>query len=281
MPPFALSDERLAALANLMQDEAAFEQAYPRVADYLSMAEQLAGTGDAVADAAFDLRLLHFMTGGESVDPYWDIVAPSVAAGPPERGGRREVNGGRAKGSARLGYAQIVVQATYAYAVPAPETLAWIADITRGRSVVEIGAGRGYWASQLAESGVPITAYDTHPPDRANNTSFPSAAGQPHIWHPIQELRDADAYRDIADAADVLLLCWPPGWANPMASGALDAYQRVGGDLLIYIGEPPGGRTADAAFFHALEANWELVDQDPDYVAWWNLADSAQCWRRR
>ncbi|MGW4771508.1 hypothetical protein ACWEO2_26105 [Nocardia sp. NPDC004278] len=62
MPPFALSDERLAALANLVQDEAAFEQAYPRV-DYLSMAEQLAGTGNAVADAAFDLRLLHFMKG--------------------------------------------------------------------------------------------------------------------------------------------------------------------------------------------------------------------------
>src|SRR5262245_61756527 len=129
MPPFALSDERLAALANLVRDEAAFEQAYPRVADYLSMAEQLAGTGDAVADAAFDLRLLHFMTGGESVDPYWDIVAPSVTPGPPERGGRREVNGGRAKGSARLGYAQIIVQATYAYAVAAPETVAWIVDI--------------------------------------------------------------------------------------------------------------------------------------------------------
>ncbi|MFF7938438.1 hypothetical protein ACFZC5_01925 [Nocardia gamkensis] len=88
---------------------------------------------------------------------------------------------------------------------------------------------------------------------------------------------------DIADAHadDALFLCWPPGWENPMASTTLTAYQDAGGALLIYIGEPRGGRTADSAFFDALEAGWTLLDQDPGYVSWWNLDDRAQCWQRR
>ena len=64
------------------------------------------------------------------------------------------VNGGSANGSVRLGFAQTILQAAYAYAIPSPETLDWVKTFADGRTVVELGAGRGYWAQLLADQGV-------------------------------------------------------------------------------------------------------------------------------
>ncbi|WP_067541409.1 hypothetical protein [Nocardia crassostreae] len=273
-----LTDERRNELVALLGDEARLRAAYPVVADYLSTAPMLAGTGDDRADAAFDLRLVHYLTGGESAsgNPYWDIVGPSVHG----RENRRVVNGGRLKGSARLGYAQTVLQAAYAYAVPAPGTIAWVAQFCSGRTVVELGAGRGYWAAQQARAGLRVEAYDSEPPDATANPSFPETAGQLDVWYPVA---DRDAYKARSDdqAGRVLFLCWPPGWGNTMASVAVDEFERAGGDRLIFIGEPKGGKTGDDAFFDALTAKWELETQDPQFVSWWNLSDIAQGWVRR
>lgn len=281
MADLALSPQRRTALTHLVQDETTFATAYPRVADYWSTAGRLPGTGDDIADATFDLHLLHYMTGGVSTNPYWDIVATAVSAGPRERANRREVNGGNPKGSARLAYAQIVLQAAYAYAIPSPATLRWVADVAQGRPLLEVGAGRGYWAHQLAEIGVPTSAFDSHPPDRATNNAFPAAPGQTVTWHPTATPPSSTDDLVAAHADHALFLCWPPGWENPMASTLLAAYQEAGGSSLIYIGEARGGRTADSAFFDLLEKEWTLLDQDPGYVSWWNLADRAQCWQRR
>ncbi|MEU1427330.1 hypothetical protein ABZ412_09670 [Nocardia sp. NPDC005746] len=106
----------------------------------------LSGTGDDTADAAFDLRLVHYLTSGESRNPYWDTVAASVS----ERDGRRVVNGGRTSGIGRLAYAQSILQAAYAYAIPSPRTIASVREFCGTRTMVELGAGRGYWAAQLA-----------------------------------------------------------------------------------------------------------------------------------
>ncbi|MGK8554344.1 hypothetical protein [Nocardia gipuzkoensis] len=281
MADLALSPQRRTALTNLVQDESSFATTYPRVADYWSTVGRLPGTGDDIADATFDLHLLHYMTGGASTNPYWDIVAAAVSPGPPERAARREVNGGNPRGSARLAYAQILLQAAYAYAIPCPATLRWVADVTEGRPIVEVGSGRGYWAHQLTRIGVPTTAFDSHPPDLVSNTAFPAAPGQLATWHPTATPPASAADLAAAHADDVLFLCWPPGWENPMASTILAAYQQAGGRTLVYVGEPRGGRTADTAFFDILDADWTRLDQDPDYVSWWNLADTAQCWQRR
>jgi hypothetical protein len=66
-----------------------------------------------------------------------------------------------------------------------------------------------------------------------------------------------------------------------MASDALTAFERAGGDKLIYIGEPKGGKTGDDAFFDALSSRWDLQTTDPQFVSWWNLSDVAQGWVRR
>jgi hypothetical protein len=145
-----LTAERRDELAALLDDEERLRTEYPKISEYLEMAPKLAGTGDVRADAAFDLRFVHYATGGEaeSANPYWDIVAPSVF----EHEGRRVVNGGNSEGSARLAYAQMLLQAIYAYAIPAPETLEWMSAFCDGRLVVELGAGRGYWAAQMTLS---------------------------------------------------------------------------------------------------------------------------------
>lgn len=284
-----LPPERQVELAALLDDGgAALEASYPRVAEYLRVAGSLPGTGDPGGDDAFDLRLLHYMTGGQSNtgNPYWDIVAPSVSLSPPERGCRREVNGGSPDGSARLGYAQTLLQAAFAYAIPSPEIVSWVVGMSQSRRIVEIGAGRGYWAHQLARQGVDIAAYDSQPPgSHGRNTWFPPAPGQPHLWHPVGDLRDlVAARRGARQAGDepghVLLLCWPPAWGHPMAHRAVTAYEQAGGDRLVYIGEGKGGKSGDDGFFDALAARWELVEQSSHHVTWWNLRDVAQCWIR-
>ena len=273
----ALTPERRAELLALLDDEQRLRVDYPKVSEYLETAPGLAGTGNVQADAAFDLRLVHYVTGGRAVspNPYWDLVAPSVF----EHEGRRLVNGGNPEGSARLAYAQMLVQAVYSYAIPSPETLTWASAFCAGQQVVELGAGRGYWADQMARSGVGVKAYDSEPPDKVENISFPHSGKQEDVWHQVENIADFDSCFD-SRADQVLLLCWPPGWGNTMASEALAAFEKSGGTRLIFIGQAQGGMTGDDAFFNALSEGWKLESEDAQFVSWWNLKDVAQGWMR-
>lgn len=278
MTELVLTVERRGELAALLDDEERLRVEYPKVHEYLGVAPTLAGTGDVRADAAFDLRFVHYVTGGdtESANPYWDIVAPAVF----EHDGRRVVNGGNPEGSARLGFAQMLLQATYAYAIPSPETLEWVSAFCDGRPVIELGAGRGYWAAQMARIGIKVAAYDCEPPGVVENVSFPRAGKQMDVWHHVGGLDEFA--RDAAGQSDhVLFLCWPPGWGNTMAVDALAAYEKSGGERLVYMGQSKGGMTGNDAFFDALSTRWALASEDSRYVSWWNLADVAQAWVRR
>jgi hypothetical protein len=278
MTGLALSSDRRDELAALLGHRQRLRAEYPKVAEYLNAAPILPGTGDERADAAFDLRLVHYATGDDtqSRNPYWDIVSESIS----QRDGRRVVDGGHAEGSARLGFAQTILQTVYTYAIPSPETITWMKEFCADRVVVELGAGRGYWAAQLATAGLTVDAYDCEPPDTTENVSFPAASGQRDVWHTVEDLPSfAERTSDRCD--HVLFLCWPPGWGNTMASTALDEFTRAGGNRLVFIGEPRGGKTADDAFFDALASDWKLESEDPQHVSWWNLTDIAQGWIRR
>ena len=271
-----LTAERRNELAALLDDDQRLRAEYPKVAEYLDMTPMLSGTGDTQADAAFDVRFVHYVTGGQSVstNPYWDIVAPSVS----ECDGRRVVNGGHPEGSSRLAFAEMMLQAMYAYAIPSPETIEWMSQFCGTRPIVELGAGRGYWARQVSRAGMSVDAYELEPPDQIENVSFPRAKGQADVWYAVSGL-DESCLGKRSDY--VLFLCWPPGWGNTMASDALAAFERAGGDRLVYIGEPKGGKTGDDAFFDALAARWKLESVDSRFVSWWDLADAAQGWVRR
>ncbi|WP_028479106.1 hypothetical protein [Nocardia sp. CNY236] len=275
MTGLALTPERRTELAALLDDEERLKSEYPKVAEYLDTAPMLSGTESPQSDAAFDLRFVHYMTGGESAsgNPYWDIVGPSVGVSDD----RRVVNGGSANGSVRLGFVQTILQATYAYAVPSAETIEWAATFSGGHTVVELGAGRGYWARLLASRGLEVQAFDSEPPDTIANPSFPVASGQRDVWYPVEGL---EQFGSVLDGDSVLFLCWPPGWGDPMASEALKLFESRGGRRLIYVGEPKGGKTGDDAFFDRLSDAWVLETEDKQHVSWWNLADTAQGWVR-
>jgi hypothetical protein len=134
----------------------------------------------------------------------------------------------------------------YAFAVPTPAALAAVA---RYAPIVELGAGTGYWAFVLRERGVDVVAYDLAPPDRLPN---------PHLFRPVTWTRvEQGGVEVLASHADrALFLCWP-SYRDPFAAHALEAYT---GKTLIYVGEPPGGHTADDAFFAELARRWRLVE---------------------
>ncbi|MEV6099258.1 hypothetical protein [Nocardia sp. NPDC051981] len=74
----------------------------------------------------------------------------------------------------------------------------------------------------------------------------------------------------------------------PRVADYLDSASRLPGSRRLHDRRrhPPHlpGRTPrrhDIAFFDTLASTWHLDSEDPHYVSWWNLTDTAQSWTRR
>ena len=164
----------------------------------------------------------------------------------------------------------------YAWAVPDPATLAFVAAHC-GPRVVEVGAGTGYWAWQLAQLGADVAAYDTHPPDRGGSYFHspwdpehgPTMAARP-LFHPV---RRGGPARALAHPDRTLLLCWPPP-ADPMARRTLACYQ---GDRLVLIADEPC--CGDERFYAQLDRWWEQVDEHRP-VQWFGIKDRVTVYDR-
>lgn len=139
---------------------------------------------------------------------------------------------------------------TYCWPIISPADLAFLAAVIGDRGVIEVGAGSGYLAWQLAQLGIDILAVDIAPPD-------------PGLYHPVGQAGPEQA---AAHSDRVLLLSWPPQ-DDPMAFDSLTNYR---GDTLIYIGERRGC-TADKQFFDLLFRDWMPVDTSTEHLAYWNM----------
>ena len=139
----------------------------------------------------------------------------------------------------------------YAWAVPNQKALEAIA--AHG-PIVEVGAGRGYWASLLHDMGVDIVAYDLAPPDIAVNHYCVPRDGTGEFGdytvchHPVTF---ADELIGAKHPDRALLLIWPC-YDRRWAHDAVRAYHEAGGKTVIFVGEGSGGCTADRAFFDYL-----------------------------
>lgn len=176
-----------------------------------------------------------------------------------------------------------LLTAKYALAVPDERALTMIKSLG---SVVEMGAGTGYWACCLERLGVDVVAYDAQEEDWVFGfaprklvgepgdmyvVSDPDA-GEPRTWTTV--LKGGPA--DLAKHGDrTLLLVWPP-----MDSMAADCLGHYPGDHVVYVGEGPGGCTADDRFFELLEAGWEFVEGCP-VPQWDRVHDYLSVYRRR
>jgi hypothetical protein len=140
--------------------------------------------------------------------------------------------------------------ACHRYSWAIPDQAALKALVALG-PLVEIGAGKGYWAAQVARLGGDVVAYDVALPGPCN------------VWHPNAGtfflVRQAGAEVAGQHPDRALFLCWPPYGEDPdPALLALLAYEAAGGRCVAYIGEDDGGCTAGPGFFERL-AVWQEV----------------------
>lgn len=128
---------------------------------------------------------------------------------------------------------------------------------------LEVGAGTGYWAYELASAGADVIATDSGEEARLR--------GWTRSWH---EVLAADAVRAVEriSSTRTLLVVWPTGFAG----GALAAYR---GRRLVYAGESRDGCTADDWFFDQLERDWEEECEIP-MPRWDGIHDYCAVYRR-
>ena len=124
----------------------------------------------------------------------------------------------------------------YAWAIPTDEALAVLKE---HEPLIEIGAGKGYWASLLDGD---IICYDCH----ANNPSINDNVDSGPMYYKVIR----GGHDRITDHPErTLFLCWPP-YDTEMAGDCLKAYT---GDVFIFVGEGDGGCTGGSCF-------WEQID---------------------
>lgn len=146
----------------------------------------------------------------------------------------------------------------FAHAIPTP---AAVGALGKMGTIVEIGAGTGYWASLAAGAGATVHAFDDF-----------SWKLRP-LWFDVKK---GGASRAASVDAETLLLCWPPHDAQ-MATRALRAFR---GERAVYIGESEHGNCATPSFFRELDLRWNRVDQLPS-ITWPGLHDRVTVWTRR
>jgi len=112
--------------------------------------------------------------------------------------------------------------------------------------LLEVGAGSGYWSYELRKAGADVIATDPEP--------FSGVYFNPEkMWGEVLRMTAREAIE--AYPRRLLLMVWPSiggAWAND----ALWAFGESGGSEFAYVGEGPGGCTADDAFFELLEREW-------------------------
>lgn len=138
----------------------------------------------------------------------------------------------------------------FAYAIPNEEALS---EIKSQGPVVEIGAGKGYWASMLRQRGAQVAAFDKFPLESGANE-----------YHDVGDR----AFTDVAKGSveqirkfpdHKLLLVWPPP-NEPMALNAINQYK---GRTVLYVGEEHADYIGDMAFQKQLNDKFEITKQIP------------------
>lgn len=139
----------------------------------------------------------------------------------------------------------------YAWAVPDVKVLTVIAYFS---PLVEIGAGKGYWAKLLRHIGVDIICFDKVVPQKSERWTEVKKGGP-------EKLLDEDLCADRN-----LLLCYP----DEDESMGVECVENFAGDYIIHIGEmigtgslsepqKPWGRTSSAEMQQELIANFHCV----------------------
>jgi hypothetical protein len=117
--------------------------------------------------------------------------------------------------------------------------------------LLEVGAGTGYWASELRQAGADVVATDLDP-SPANKYQFTK------FWE-VERLDGVAAVEKYPDRT--LLTVWPD-YEGEWIEDVLKAYRS---DRVLYVGEGDGGCTGTDAFHEYLFEHFERVQTVPLY----------------
>ena len=134
--------------------------------------------------------------------------------------------------------------------------------------IVEVGAGSGYWASELQAEGLDVRATD--PGDMADMW----AGLRPNEYGVVEGLTGVEAVEEYGPD-HTLMMVWPA-----MDSWPAETLEAYGGDRLILCGEDRDGCTGTDRLFDILEAGWNEVGRIgiPRFP---RVFDSLTVWKRR
>ena len=159
----------------------------------------------------------------------------------------------------------------FGWAVPNQAALDAILAFSEG-SIVEIGAGRGYWAALLKLMGADIRAYDEKPPHRAANYYCADELESiVSVYHPVK-FGGPEMVQYFSDRT--LLMIWP-SYSEPWAYEATRLFHELGGTKVIHVGEGWGGCTADDGFFQYIDHHKSDIDH-VDIPTWYGIRDYVQ-----
>lgn len=212
---------------------------------------------------------------------------------------------------------QGVIEHAVGFAIPTREALDVIVKHASPRGIVEMGAGKGFWAAMLKAAGADVLAFDLNPPTDDESNGF-FGAGMYAEVHPgdgtalLHASAGWPAEAREALYARTLLLVWPnnpdpfdnahlvetelqkrPG--APWDADCLSSYLAAGGESVVYVGEreenvqrlirnpaaqPDCGLSASRPFQKMLHEHFVLVES-VCLPSWWLHADDLTVWHRR
>jgi hypothetical protein len=154
-----------------------------------------------------------------------------------------------------------VIVEKYAWAIPNDKAITALAKLS---PIVEIGAGKGYWARLIVQAGGDIVCYDNH------------SRGYKSDWFNVQ----TGSPRAVLKHTDRnLFLCWPE-YGTRQASHAARLFLRSTAQYLIYVGEGPGGCTGNAFFHKLMEIHFDFVEVI-EIPQWYGINDFMYIYKKK
>jgi len=136
------------------------------------------------------------------------------------------------------------------------------------KHVIELSAGTGWLTWWLRKYGTDVKRC-------VDNKSWQNF----HRYHAFVERADSPSVVQESPKADLFIICWP--YMDPVAYWVWEAMKF--GQYLLYIGEGPGGCTADYAFFGEAEG-WEIEDDydavNEQFLSFYGVHDRVHLYRK-
>jgi hypothetical protein len=161
---------------------------------------------------------------------------------------------------------RLVNSQTYAWAIPDDDAIDILVKLS---PIVEIGAGRGYWAGLAASAGADIVAFDANPPDSSGVNKWHRQSGT--FFEVLKA--DADIVGMFPDRT--LFLCWPPHGSDV----ALRAVRNYKGKTVVYVGDKRQVFSGTPQFYKEMSTYFTQV-RVLDIPRWPGIDDRLEVWQR-